>query len=87
MLAHKLADRVKAPWRMALTLVAVTAGASFVAWTGDGTCPHQPGRAKHEAAAQPKWIHVKVTVTNREINRLPRYEFPWLRGSRSVPQS
>jgi hypothetical protein len=33
------------------------------------------------------WIYVKVTVTNRAINELPKYEFPWLRGSRSVPPS
>lgn len=64
MVAHKLADRGKAPWRMALTLVAVTAGASLVAWTGDGRCPHRAVPVQHQAAAQPKWVHVKVTRRN-----------------------
>ncbi len=60
MVAHKLADRGKAPWRMALTLVAVTAGASFVAWFGDRTetcCPGMKGRGSG-------WVHVKVAASN-----------------------
>ncbi len=61
MVASKLADRRKAPWRMALTLVAVTAGAAFVAWTGDGTCPHRAGPVQFKVLAKPKWVHVKVS--------------------------
>lgn len=60
MVAHKLADRGKAPWRMALTLVAVTAGASFVAWSGDGTrrCP-----CLDRTTSSPTWVHAKVRAT------------------------
>ena len=61
MVAHKLADRGKAPWRMALTLVAVTAGASFVAWSGDGTrrCP-----CLDRTSSSPlTWVHAKVRAT------------------------
>ncbi len=58
MVAHKLADRVKAPWRMALTLVAVTAGASLVSWFGEvprRCCGHSDIEA---------FVHVKLAGNN-----------------------
>lgn len=56
MVADKLADRGKAPWRMALTLVAVTAGAAFVTWTGDA----RPSRTRCRCSHAGGWVHVKV---------------------------
>ncbi len=58
MLAHKLADRGKAPWRMALTLVAVTAGASLVTWFGDGS--RRCGCPGMQRVPQAKYVHIKV---------------------------
>lgn len=62
MVASKLADRGKAPWRMALTLVAVTAAASFVAWTGDGArrCPCLDRPASPSPLT---WVHAKVRAS------------------------
>ena len=62
MLAHKLADRGKAPWRMALTLVAVTAGASLVTWFGDGS--RRCGCPAMQRAPQAKYVHIKVARQN-----------------------
>jgi hypothetical protein len=55
MVAHKLADRGKAPWRMAVTLAAVTAGASLATWLGDSIPTWAPERC------QVKYVHIKVS--------------------------
>ncbi len=54
MVAHKLADRGKAPWRMAVTLVAVTAGATLAAWLGDSIPISERSRC------EVKYVHIKV---------------------------
>lgn len=60
MVAVKLADRGKAPWRMALTLVAVTAGAAVVSWSGDRACECPYRAAKTQVMSARKWVHIKV---------------------------
>jgi len=54
MVAYKLADRGKAPWRMAVTLAAVTAGASLVTWMEVPT---------PKCACSAGWVHVKVAAS------------------------
>src|ERR1043165_5347896 len=55
MRAEKLAARVNAPWRMAIILVSITAGASLATWLGN-ELPSLPT----DGSCDTKYIHIKL---------------------------
>src|SRR5438067_5109397 len=55
MRAEKLADKVRPPWRMAIVLASVTAGASLATWVG-GVMPQR-------IATAPVEVHIKLRAT------------------------